>query len=120
MFEYILNYLKNNKNKRLLVYHLEGYSRFGITDLAIFLNKNGIKIDRINKCLRFKNNSNEILFAGNIEHIRGYYIDDFIFFGYDYNVDNLRFIKSYIIHYNRSFRNYYRKNIILEKFFKKI
>jgi hypothetical protein len=123
MFEYILKYLKNNNNKRLLVYYLENYSYNNIRDLALFLNKNGIEVDKINKCLRFNNNfkcvnSNEILIAGNIEHLRGYKIDDFIFFGYYDNLDNIQFIKNNIIFGNMNSRNYYSKNIILEKYFK--
>jgi hypothetical protein len=119
MFEFILKYLKNNTNKRLLVYYLENYSYTEIRDLAMFLNKNGIEVDRMDRCLRFKNNSNEILIAGNIDHLRGYRFDDFIFFGYYNNIDNLGFIKPHIIFCNLTFRNYYSKNIILEKYFKK-
>lgn len=120
MFEHILKYLNKNNNKTLLIYYLKDYSHKSVVELAIFLNKNGYYVNKLNRYMSIKNNTNKILIAGNIDHLIGHHINDFIFFGDYDNLSDITYIKNNIIFCNMYSRNYYNKNIILERYFKNI
>lgn len=115
MFEYILKYLNNNQNKRLLIY-CKNYNHkiYLFKELIIFLNDNKYYVEKYNKYIRIKNNSNEILIASSKFDLLGYSVDNFIIYGNE--IDNN--ILSNIIFGNIGARKYFDKNIIFLRYFK--
>jgi len=117
MFEYILNYIKNNNNKKILVYLLEDFSDENISKLIFFLNKNDLNSKLLNKLITFENNSNEILVVGRLEDTKGYDIDNVIYY-YINESNNIKIdIKKSLI--CEFLKIKFNKTITIQKFFKK-
>jgi hypothetical protein len=117
MFENILNYIKTNTNKKLLVFFLEDYSDNNISELIFFLDENGYDSKLINNCIIFENNSNEILVAGRFEHNNGYIIDNQFYYYINESGNIKNYIKKVIV--CELFKIKFNKNITIQKFFKK-